>query len=117
MGIFAAHAFKDGDKVYLTTPTCERVGFTFSPVPHTHELLDNDLRQRVAKELQHFWKNDDVNRVEALFGIAARIGLLEFLDFVSTLDQSQFSDGVRTVIKKSLTEFGDTIADPYSGLK
>jgi YD repeat-containing protein len=32
---FAAVPLREGDKVYVTTPTCQRVGFTFSPQPHT----------------------------------------------------------------------------------
>ncbi|MGN6545519.1 MAG: putative Ig domain-containing protein, partial [Aureliella sp.] len=35
MGQFAALPFREGQKVYITTPTCERVGFTFSPTLHT----------------------------------------------------------------------------------
>ena len=34
LGQFAALAFREGDKVYITTPSCERVSFTFSPKPH-----------------------------------------------------------------------------------
>jgi RHS repeat-associated protein len=35
LGQFAAVPLREGDKVYLTTPDCQRVGFTFSPQPHT----------------------------------------------------------------------------------
>ncbi|WP_253155892.1 RHS repeat-associated core domain-containing protein [Stieleria tagensis] len=35
LGQFAALPFADGDKVYITTPDCQRVGFTFSPIRHT----------------------------------------------------------------------------------
>ena len=35
LGQFAAIPFAEGDKVYITTPDCQRAGFTFSPVPHT----------------------------------------------------------------------------------
>lgn len=35
VGQFAAQPFRDGQKVTITTPTCERVGFTFSPTRHT----------------------------------------------------------------------------------
>src|SRR5262249_21196414 len=33
LGMFSAIPCKEGDKVYLTTPDCKRVGFTFRPVP------------------------------------------------------------------------------------
>ncbi len=35
LGQFAAVSFREGDKVYITAPDCQRVGFTFSPTPHT----------------------------------------------------------------------------------
>lgn len=35
LGQFASLPFTEGDKVYITTPDCQRVGFTFSPTPHT----------------------------------------------------------------------------------
>jgi RHS repeat-associated protein len=35
VGQFAAAALREGDRVYITTPDCQRVGFTFSPQPHT----------------------------------------------------------------------------------
>jgi len=35
LGQFAALPFREGDKVYITAPSCERVSFTFSPIPHT----------------------------------------------------------------------------------
>jgi len=34
LGQFVALPFKAGDRVYITTPDCERVGFTFSPIHH-----------------------------------------------------------------------------------
>ena len=34
VGQFAALAFSEGDKVYITTPDCQRIGFTFSPTPN-----------------------------------------------------------------------------------
>ena len=40
VGQFAAVPLKAGDKVYLTTPDCQREGFTFDPVPITGVFSD-----------------------------------------------------------------------------
>jgi YD repeat-containing protein len=45
LGQFAALPFREGDRVQITTPDCQRVGFTSSPVPHTGvwSLLSDDF--------------------------------------------------------------------------
>lgn len=42
VGQFAAVPLKVGDKVYITTPDCQREGFTFTPVPITGEFASVD---------------------------------------------------------------------------
>lgn len=84
---------------------------------NTYEVLDDDIRRKVCQQLQRCWSNGDPNRIELLFGIAARLGLPAFIAFVDSLDSSRFSAEAQSAIKSCRDELRDSMSDPYSGMR
>ena len=83
---------------------------------HTYELLDDTLRNKVTACLEALWLDDDGDRAESLFGIAGRLGLPRFLEFVKERNNAAFGSQVKRVVTECMTELEGSIADPYSGM-
>jgi hypothetical protein len=82
-----------------------------------YELADEGLRADVAKVVLRVWDDQDSDRAECLFGVISRLGLGDVLKRLREKDEQSYSVGVRTALKQAIEEFGDTVDDPYSGMK
>lgn len=84
---------------------------------NTYKLADEKLRFSISKAIPILWNNADTNRAEILLGVISRMGLGDALRRLQEMDRSSFSEGVRIVLEEAISEFGDTVDDPYFGIK
>jgi len=84
---------------------------------NTYTLLGNHVRGEVERLLEKFWRDDDADLAEVLFGVAGRLGVASFLSFVSLRGVARMSAAVQFVVVECVAELQETIADPYSGLQ
>lgn len=84
---------------------------------NTYELAESQLRVDVSALVFKLWDDDDANRAELLLGVISRMGLGEVLRQLRSKDLSSFSSDVRNALAEAISEFGDTVDDPFSGMK
>ncbi|WP_397458937.1 hypothetical protein AB3464_03175 [Pseudomonas asplenii] len=83
----------------------------------TYTLLDNSLRSELDRILVSHWDGRNFDFVEGAISITARLGLVGFFDFISNLDAVDLSSDVVEEIRSAVSEFGETVGDPYSGMR
>ncbi|MGY2287925.1 hypothetical protein [Pseudomonas gingeri] len=62
------------------------------------------------------WDGSDLEFVESAIAITARLGLVDFFDFMSAQDVENLSLEVAEEIRGVIAEFGSSVGDPYSGI-
>ena len=84
---------------------------------HTYTILDFELKCQVEEILKLIWDGQDLELVEIIIGVVARLGLEEGYNFVRTYPVEKLSLKVSSEIKVALAEIGNSVSDPYSGMK
>lgn len=84
---------------------------------NTYELASEGLRRDISTMVLQIWDDQDLDRAECLLGVISRIGLGGALRHLQQKDASSFSVSVRNALEGAIAEFGDTVDDPYSGLR
>ncbi|WP_277761782.1 hypothetical protein [Pseudomonas sp. A34-9] len=84
---------------------------------HTYEPLCEPLKTQIKKVLISEWDGFDFEFAEGSIVVAADLGLAGLFDFISSQNISELSSEVAIEIEEAITELGDNIADPYSGMK
>ncbi|PXX35301.1 hypothetical protein [Undibacterium pigrum] len=84
---------------------------------HTYLPLSEKIRQQLDVLVLNIWSKTSLTSTEALIGVIARLGLSEAYTKLRLTDPGQLSPEVSTEIASAIVEFGDTVDDPYSGLK
>lgn len=84
---------------------------------NSHSYMDETLKSRVEDVLLKVWDGTDLEYVEDVIAISARLGLVRFFEFLSSRQDCEMSDEVAAEIKSAVVELGGNIDDPYSGMK
>lgn len=82
----------------------------------TYTVLGDCLKGEVERVLISRWNADNLEIVECLIAVAARLGLVGLFRFISSQDVNGLPSDVATEIESAIKELGDNIADPYSGM-
>ena len=83
----------------------------------TYELVDEQLRADIAAMTLKLWNDHDGDLAEMLLGTTSRLGLGQVLRQLREKDWSLYSVSVRKAVAEAISEFGDTVDDPYSGIR
>ncbi|WP_267269561.1 hypothetical protein [Pseudomonas protegens] len=83
----------------------------------SYSYMDETLKARVEDVLLKVWDGTDLEYVEDVIAISARLGLVRFFEFLSSRQDCEVSDEVAAEIKSAVVELGGNIDDPYSGMK
>jgi len=84
---------------------------------HTYTILCDSLRNKLEGVLISCWDGGDLECVEGAIAVTAKLGLVGFLNFISDQDIENLSSKVAEEIRGAMTEFGDSVGDPYSGMQ
>ena len=84
---------------------------------NTCKLADEQLRADISMVVLRLWDDQDADRAATLLGITSRLGLGVVLKQLRESDRSLHSVKVRKTVEEAIREFGDTVEDPYSGMK
>ncbi|WP_033036778.1 hypothetical protein [Pseudomonas sp. GM102] len=82
----------------------------------TYTILAGALREEIERVLILRWNGRDLEAVECLMAIAARLGLVGLFRFILNQDVDNLSSEVAAEIKNAKGELGDNVDDPYSGM-
>ncbi|MEO8489357.1 hypothetical protein [Pseudomonas sp.] len=83
---------------------------------HTYSLLDNSLRERIEHRVLSLWDGHDLEQAEQVISIMASLGLEAINTFLASRSPTDVSPEVFNEISLALSEFGDSVSDPYSGV-
>ncbi|HCT04318.1 MAG TPA: hypothetical protein DIW86_03025 [Pseudomonas sp.] len=84
---------------------------------HTYSVLDNSLRQRIEHCLLSLWNGHDLEQAEEVISIMASLGLEVIKTFLASRLPKDVSPEVFNEISLALSEFGDSVSDPYIGMR
>jgi hypothetical protein len=84
---------------------------------HTYVLLDNQTRNELDVWVSAIWDRNSVIITRLLISIIARIGLSRSMKMLQRELNQELDSSVRHEIMEAIDEFGDTVSDPYSGMK
>ncbi|MCS3836412.1 hypothetical protein HNR03_000992 [Pseudomonas sp. JAI111] len=82
----------------------------------TYTVLGNYLKGEIERVLISRWDADNLELVECLVAVAARLGLVGLFEFISSQNVNGLPSNVAAEIESAISELGDNIADPYSGM-
>lgn len=84
---------------------------------HTYSLLDIDIKGRIEQCLMSLWNGHDLERTEEIISVMAHLGLEVVRTFLASRLTADVSLNVFNEISLALPELGDSISDPYSGMR
>lgn len=82
----------------------------------TYAILGDYLKGEIERVLISRWNADNLELVECLIAVTARLGLVGLFRFILSQDVSGLPSDVVAEIENAISELGDNIADPYSGM-
>ncbi|WP_133775954.1 hypothetical protein [Pseudomonas graminis] len=83
---------------------------------HTYSVLSPCLKARIEDHLISAWDGDDLELVENFIGIMVRLGLERCSMFLRSLKETDVSPKAFNEVSLAISEFGDSVSDPYSGV-
>lgn len=83
---------------------------------HTYSVLNSCVRARIEEYLLSVWDGKDLELVENVIGIMVRLGLERINMFLRSLVERDVSPEVFNEISLAISELGDSVSDPYSGM-
>lgn len=84
---------------------------------HTYERLEPVLRGRLDDWIERSWDPTNLRLVRRVLGTIGMIGLPRSMDLVRKSLEEDLDPAIREEIEGAIREFGDTVDDPYSGMK
>lgn len=84
---------------------------------HTYSLLDAGLKERIEQCLISLWDGHDLVMTEDVIGIMVRLGLEGVNNFLGSRSPTDVSSDVFKEISRALSELGNSVSDPYSGMR
>ncbi|WP_212803504.1 hypothetical protein V3H56_07355 [Pseudomonas sp. MS646] len=84
---------------------------------HTYNVLDGGIRERIEYCLISVWDGYDQALVEDIIGIMVRLGLEKIRGFLCSCSLMDVSPEVFNEISLALSEVGDSVKDPYRGMR
>jgi hypothetical protein len=83
---------------------------------HTYSVLNLCVRTRIEEYLLSVWDGKDLELVENFIGIMVRLGLERLNMFLRSLVERDVPPEVFNEISLAISELGDSLSDPYSGM-
>lgn len=83
---------------------------------HTYTELAPSIRKRVESWIICNWDIESLPFVEIVTSIVPRLGLVQCVYLFRETLKKSLNPKVREVLEESLAEYGDSIADPFSGM-
>ncbi|MFZ6780787.1 hypothetical protein ACO0LD_28475 [Undibacterium sp. Ji83W] len=84
---------------------------------NSYSLLSDTFRHQLDLLVLKIWSKDSLDSTEALMGIIARLGLTNAFSKVILTNPHELKDEIKTEIASAIVEFGDTVDDPYFGIR
>ncbi len=84
---------------------------------HTYERLEVGLRGRIDAWIERVWDSSDHELVELIVGIVGRIGLPRSLELLKSSLAVKMEPETRRYVEEAIDEFGETVDDPYAGMR
>jgi hypothetical protein len=84
---------------------------------HTYKPLNADILNQIDLQLISLWNKFSIESTELLIGIVARLGLIKTFERIKETLNEELPEEVRQEILESIEEFGNTVSDPYSGVR
>ena len=85
---------------------------------HTYELLDSARRDKIDEFLRAtITANVTKAQLERILGIVAMLGLEKTFSKIVSMRGGFCDLGRKTIVEEFVDEIGDSIGDPFSGLK
>ncbi|NBF09202.1 hypothetical protein [Pseudomonas sp. Fl4BN1] len=84
---------------------------------NSYSYMNDFLKARVEDVLLSLWDGTDLEYVEDVIAISARLGLVRLFEFLSSRQDSELSGEVAAEIKSAVVELREHISDPYSGMR
>jgi hypothetical protein len=84
---------------------------------HTYKSLNADILNQIDLQLISLWNTSSIESTELLIGIVARLGLIKTFERIKETLNEELPEEVRQEILESIKEFGNTVDDPYSGVR
>ncbi|MDA7027872.1 hypothetical protein PJ311_14945 [Bacillus sp. CLL-7-23] len=84
----------------------------------TYEILNEDLKLKVDKELCNIWNTDSYKEVDIILSIVVNLGLERCFQKIklSLNNNENISKEIKSEIEDTIEEVGDDISNPYSNL-
>ncbi|BBB68499.1 hypothetical protein UNDYM_4246 [Undibacterium sp. YM2] len=84
---------------------------------NSYSLLSDTFRHQLDMLVLKIWSKDSLDSTEALMSIIARLGLTNAFSKVILTNPQELKDEIKTEIASAIVEFGDTVDDPYFGIR
>ena len=84
---------------------------------HTYTSLQNPTKKRIDEWIRRNWDRSSPNMIGWVIGTIAQLGLLDSLNYLKNSLEGELPETVRQKILKALSEFGDSVEDPYAAVK
>ena len=82
-----------------------------------YEVLPEKIRNDVGESIIDVWDRNSLDSTEKLVGIVAKLGLGNALSYLAAIVKEITNPEVKNEISAAILEFGETVNDPYSGMK
>lgn len=82
-----------------------------------YALLRDDLRMKLDACILEVWDKTSLEATENLISIIAKIGLAETMAQLVSIDVAGLTPQISSEINGAHITIGDTVADPYSGMR
>ena len=84
---------------------------------HTYAVLREDLKVRIESILMGLWDDNNLAVAEDLLVLCGRLGLQGLYVFCCAQKEKSNLPDIIEEIDSAILEFGDSVADPYVGMK
>lgn len=83
----------------------------------TYEILPDGIRRELGELIVKIWDKNSLDSTEKLLGVIAKLGLGNALSHLALVAKEISNLDVRQEIASAVIEFGESVNDPYSGMK
>ncbi|UOY91994.1 hypothetical protein MUG87_16345 [Ectobacillus sp. JY-23] len=84
---------------------------------HTYKILDEVTKNRIEKWIFQNWNTSSADLVDVILSIIGYLGLEENYKMVKQELDKSIQPEVRKMIMDAIEEYGESVSDPYSGMK
>lgn len=83
----------------------------------TYEAISDRLKESLHSTLRLLWDKDSLDSTEKIIGIIGRLGLEKSFSYLLKSTDHLSNASVKHAILSAAEEFGDSVSDPYSGMR